>query len=130
MVSCYEAILEPGFAENTRSSPPGSVEKFLDWIGGNLYAMDNAEVNKKFHEVGLLQEDERMAFAFKTGHNSLYLTNKWHLVFDVQVSFFSCPKANDYGRIFVFSNVVSHRVSLGRRKNTYLFPGIALARRL
>jgi hypothetical protein len=60
----------------------------LDWIGENAYALDNAEINEKFREAELLQDDERVAFAFKTGRDSLYLTNKRLLVFDVHVSFF------------------------------------------
>ena len=66
-------------------SPPGMSDKFLDWIGENAYALDNAEVNEKFREAELLQHDERVAFAFKTGRDSLYMTNKRLLVFDVQV---------------------------------------------
>jgi hypothetical protein len=66
-------------------SPPGTSDKFLDWIGENAYALDNAEVNEKFREAELLQHDERVAFAFKTGRDSLYMTNKRLLVFDVQV---------------------------------------------
>jgi hypothetical protein len=69
-------------------SPPGTSDKFLDWIGENAYALDNAEINEKFREAELLQDDERVAFAFKTGRDSLYLTNKRLLVFDVHVSFF------------------------------------------
>ena len=67
-------------------SSSGTSDKFLDWIGENAYALDNAEVNEKFREAEILQRDERVAFAFKTSRDSLYLTNKRLLVFDVQVS--------------------------------------------
>lgn len=71
-------------------SPPGTSDKFLDWIGENAYALDNAEINEKFREAELLQDDEKVAFAFKTGRDSLYMTNKRLLVFDVQVSLHLC----------------------------------------
>mmetsp|Transcript_12428 Transcript_12428/g.27015 ORF Transcript_12428/g.27015 Transcript_12428/m.27015 type:complete len:831 (+) Transcript_12428:168-2660(+) len=65
-------------------SPPGTGEKLFDWIGDNAAAIDAEAVNEKFHEAGLLQHDERVAFAFKTGRDSLYLTNKRLFVIDVQ----------------------------------------------
>jgi len=48
--------------------------------------MDAEAVDEKFHESGLLQHDEHIAFAFKSGRDSLYLTNKRLFVIDVQVS--------------------------------------------
>ena len=66
-------------------SPPGSRENLLDWIGENAAAIDADAVNQKFHEAGILQTDERVAFAFKTGRDSLYLTNKRFFMIDVQV---------------------------------------------
>jgi hypothetical protein len=66
-------------------SPPGSRENLLDWIGENAAAIDADAVNQKFHELGILQHDERVAFAFKTGRDSLYLTNKRFFMIDVQV---------------------------------------------
>ena len=67
-------------------SPPGTVEKVLDWIGGNAVAIDSVAVNEKFREAEILQHDERVAFAFKTGRDSLYLTNKRIFLIDVQVN--------------------------------------------
>lgn len=67
-------------------SPPGSRENLLDWIGENASAIDADAVNQKFHEAGILQTDEQVAFAFKTGRDSLYLTNKRFFMIDVQVS--------------------------------------------
>jgi hypothetical protein len=69
-------------------SPPGTVEKVLDWIGGNAVAIDSVAVNEKFREAEILQHDERVAFAFKTGRDSLYLTNKRIFLIDVQVNCF------------------------------------------
>ena len=66
--------------------PPGSRENLLDWIGENASAIDADAVNQKFHEAGILQTDEQVAFAFKTGRDSLYLTNKRFFMIDVQVS--------------------------------------------
>ncbi|KAL3823901.1 hypothetical protein ACHAXA_005483 [Cyclostephanos tholiformis] len=65
-------------------SPPGSMQNLLDWIGDNASAIDPEAVNRKFHEAGILQTDERVAFAFKTGRDSLYLTNKRFFMIDVQ----------------------------------------------
>jgi hypothetical protein len=63
---------------------PGSGTNLLDWIGNNAAAIDAEAVNEKFQEAGLIQDDERVAFAFKTGRDSLYLTNKRLFVIDVQ----------------------------------------------
>jgi len=65
-------------------SPPGTVENLLDWIGDNAAAIDAEAVDEKFHEAGILQHDEHVAFAFKTGRDSLYLTNKRLFLIDVQ----------------------------------------------
>ena len=65
-------------------APPGTGQNLLDWIGGNAQAIDAAEVDVKFHESGILQNDEHVAFAFKTGRDSVYLTNKRLFVIDVQ----------------------------------------------
>lgn len=67
-----------------RPSVPGAGEKLLDWIGNNAAAIDPQAVDEQFHEAGLLQYDEHVAFAFKTGRDSLYLTNKRLFVIDVQ----------------------------------------------
>lgn len=67
-------------------SPPGTVEKLVDWIGDNAAAIDTEAADEKLHETGMLQDDEHVAFAFKDGRDSLYLTNKRLFVIDVQVS--------------------------------------------
>lgn len=67
-----------------RASPPDTGKNLLDWIGDNASALDAEAVNEKFHEAGLLQQDERVAFAFKSGRDSLYLTDKRLFVIDVQ----------------------------------------------
>ncbi|KAL9185215.1 hypothetical protein ACHAXT_002992 [Thalassiosira profunda] len=63
---------------------PSGGKNPLDWIGDNAVAIDPEAVNEKFHASGVLQHDETVAFAFKTGRDSLYLTNKRLLVIDVQ----------------------------------------------
>ncbi len=88
-------------------SPPGTVEKVLDWIGGNAVALDSVVVNEKFREAGILQNDERVAFAFKTGRDSLYLTNKRIFLIDVQVnclilSMNYTPRASSHATRHVF----------------------------
>ena len=79
----YTSIVPPNLLV---PSPPGSIENLLDWIGENASAIDAEAVNRKFQEAGMLQHDERVAFAFKTGRDSLYLTNKRLFMIDVQVS--------------------------------------------
>lgn len=79
----YTSIVPPNLLV---PSKPGSMENLLDWIGENASAIDAEAVNRKFHEAGMLQHDERVAFAFKTGRDSLYLTNKRFFMIDVQVS--------------------------------------------
>mmetsp|Transcript_19345 Transcript_19345/g.29830 ORF Transcript_19345/g.29830 Transcript_19345/m.29830 type:complete len:858 (-) Transcript_19345:67-2640(-) len=65
-------------------SSPDTGTNLLDWIGNNASAIDPKACDIKFHEAGLLQRDEHIAFAFKTGRDSLYLTNKRLFVIDVQ----------------------------------------------
>ena len=65
-------------------SPPGTGEKLINWIGDNAAAIDAKAVDSQFHEAGLLQADEHVAFAFKTGRDSLYFTNKRLFLIDVQ----------------------------------------------
>lgn len=67
-------------------SPPDAGQKLIDWIGDNAAAIDPEAVNEKLHEAGLLQDDESVAFAFKTGRDSLFMTNKRLLVLNVKVS--------------------------------------------
>lgn len=67
-------------------SPPQAMQNVFDWIGDNAAAIDAQAVDEKFHEAGLFQEDERCTFAFKSGRDSLYLTNKRLFVIDVQAS--------------------------------------------
>lgn len=65
-------------------SDPKAGQKLIDWIGSNAAAIDPEAANEKLHEAGLLQDDETVALAFKTGRDSLYMTNKRLLVLDVK----------------------------------------------
>jgi len=65
-------------------SSPSTGQDLLDWIGNNAAAIDPKACDVKFHEAGILQRDEHVAFAFKTGRDSLYLTNKRLFIIDVQ----------------------------------------------
>lgn len=65
-------------------SAPGVFEKMIDWIGNNAAAIDPQAVDEQFHEGGLLKHDEHVAFAFKTGRDSLYFTNKRLFLIDTQ----------------------------------------------
>lgn len=80
----YSSLVSPELL--IPSASPESRQNLLDWVGDNAQAIDADSVNEKFHSAGLLQHDERVAFAFKTGRDSLYLTNKRLFVIDVQVS--------------------------------------------
>mmetsp|Transcript_635 Transcript_635/g.1019 ORF Transcript_635/g.1019 Transcript_635/m.1019 type:complete len:863 (+) Transcript_635:185-2773(+) len=74
----------PVSSELLMPSSPDTGTNLLDWIGNNASAIDPKACDIKFHEAGLLQHDEHIAFAFKTGRDSLYLTNKRLFVLDVQ----------------------------------------------
>ena len=65
-------------------SSPDASQNLFDWIGDNAAAIDPNACDSKFHEAGLLQHDEHIAFAFKCGRDSIYLTNKRLFVLDVQ----------------------------------------------
>lgn len=65
-------------------SPPETMTNLMDWIGNNASAIDAAAVDEQFHESGILQDDEHVAFAFKTGRDSLYLTTKRLFLIDAQ----------------------------------------------
>jgi len=65
-------------------SSPDAGTNLLDWIGDNASAIDPNACDVKFHEAGLLQHDEHVAYAFKAGRDSIYLTNKRLFVLDVQ----------------------------------------------
>lgn len=64
--------------------PPDTTTNLMDWIGNNAAAIDSDAVNEQFHQAGILQEDEHVAFAFKAGRDSLYFTTKRLFVIDVQ----------------------------------------------
>lgn len=77
----YTSLVSPDLLQ---PSQPGAAENLLNWIGDNAVAIDAEAINEKFHESGILQHDERVAYAFKTGRDSLYLTNKRLFIIDVQ----------------------------------------------
>mmetsp|Transcript_33213 Transcript_33213/g.75862 ORF Transcript_33213/g.75862 Transcript_33213/m.75862 type:complete len:868 (-) Transcript_33213:101-2704(-) len=54
----------------------------LDWVGDNNAATDPHEADARMRP--LLQDDEHVAFAFKCGRDSFYITNKRLFVLDVQ----------------------------------------------
>eukprot|EP00574_Skeletonema_japonicum_P003936 CAMPEP_0201723202 /NCGR_PEP_ID=MMETSP0593-20130828/7332_1 /ASSEMBLY_ACC=CAM_ASM_000672 /TAXON_ID=267983 /ORGANISM="Skeletonema japonicum, Strain CCMP2506" /LENGTH=861 /DNA_ID=CAMNT_0048214277 /DNA_START=191 /DNA_END=2776 /DNA_ORIENTATION=+ len=74
----------PVSSELLMPSSPDTATNLLDWIGDNASAIDPNACDVKFHEAGLLQHDEHIAFAFKSGRDSIYLTNKRLFVLDVQ----------------------------------------------
>lgn len=66
------------------SSSPEAGQKLVDWIGSNASTIDSEAANEKLHEAQLLQDDEKVALAFKSGRDSLFMTNKRLLVLDVK----------------------------------------------
>ena len=64
--------------------PPVSSQNLFDWIGDNAVSVDVDALDEKLHEKGLLQEDEHVAFAFKTGRDTLIITTNRIFVIDVQ----------------------------------------------
>lgn len=65
-------------------SPPETMTNLMDWIGNNASAIDAAAVDEQFREYGILQDDEHVAFAFKTGRDSLFFTTKRLFLIDTQ----------------------------------------------
>lgn len=65
-------------------SSPDNMTNLMDWVGNNAEAIDAEAVNEKFHEAGILQQDEHVAYAFKSGRDSIYFTNKRLFVIDTQ----------------------------------------------
>jgi hypothetical protein len=64
--------------------PSGAMENLMNWIGNNAAAIDAKAVEAQFRESNIIQPDEHVAFAFKTGRDSLYFTNKRIFLIDVQ----------------------------------------------
>jgi len=74
----------PVSEELLHPSPPATLEGLMNWIGNDAAAIDSDAVDNQFHDAGILQVDEHVAFAFKTGRDSLYFTNKRVFIIDVQ----------------------------------------------
>lgn len=78
----YTSLVSP---ELLIPSPPDATQNLLDWMGDNAVAVEPRTADEKLKEAGMLQHDEHVAFAFKSGRDSLYLTNKRLFLIDVQV---------------------------------------------
>eukprot|EP00804_Cyclotella_cryptica_P013033 CCRYP_002347-RA/>CCRYP_002347-RA protein AED:0.70 eAED:0.19 QI:0/0/0/0.33/1/1/3/0/296 len=65
-------------------SPPDTMGNLIDWIGNNASAIDASDVDPPFHKYGILQDNEDVAFAFKTGKDSLYFSTKRLFLIDTQ----------------------------------------------
>lgn len=61
-----------------------STQNLFDWIGDNAQSIDPEAVDEKFHEEGVLQGDEHIAFAFETGRDHLFITSRRIFVVDIQ----------------------------------------------
>jgi len=71
--------------EIMQASPPDGVEKFLNWIGDDARAIDPKEVDQQLHSVNpMLQEDEHVVMAFKSGRDTMVFSTKRVLIIDVQ----------------------------------------------
>ena len=66
-------------------TPPGALEKILNFIGQDAVAIDPATLDAQFHgETRLFQPDEKVIFAYKTGRDTLVFSNKRIFIIDVQ----------------------------------------------
>jgi hypothetical protein len=64
---------------------PGALESILDWLGNDAHAVDPAEINARFHgEANMLQADEKAVLAYKSGRDTLIITNKRIFMIDVK----------------------------------------------
>merc|ERR1712232_147586 len=67
------------------SSPPNGVQAVLDWIGNDARFIPAAEIDRQLHsENPMLQDDESVGMAFKSGRDTLVFTNRRVLSIDVQ----------------------------------------------
>jgi hypothetical protein len=72
-------------AEAMQASPPGAVENFMNWVGDDARAVDAGEIERKLRsENPVLQKDERVCMAFKSGRDLALLTSERVLLVDVQ----------------------------------------------
>lgn len=68
-----------------QSTPEGGVEGFLNWIGDDARFIPAAELDQQLHTVNpMLQADEHVGMACKSGRDMLIFTTKRVLVVDVQ----------------------------------------------
>lgn len=86
----------------TNPTPPGSLSKFMDWLGNDACAVDPNELDCLMHESGapILQVDERVVMAYKAGRDTFIVTNKRVFLIDTQgfsgkrVAYISIPFTN------------------------------------
>lgn len=68
-----------------KASPPGSVEKFLEWIGNDARFVPASEVEQQLRGVNpMLQADEFVGQAYKVGRDMIVFTTKRVLSIDTQ----------------------------------------------
>lgn len=67
------------------ASPPGGVERFLDWLGDNARTVDHNALDQQLHSTNpMLQVNEHIVHAFQVGRDLLAFTTKRVLIIDVQ----------------------------------------------
>jgi hypothetical protein len=70
--------------QNTLTTPPGTLDSLLSWLGDDAHAINPSEIQSKFHDLQLLQADEKAVLAYKCGRDILTLTNKRIFIIDVK----------------------------------------------
>jgi len=75
----------PVAQEIMQPSPPNCVEQFLNWLGDDAVAVDPKELNEQLHDTNpMLQHNEHIVMAFKSGRDIMMFTGKRVLRMDVQ----------------------------------------------
>lgn len=98
MTSASEAAVD---ASVLNASPPGAVESLLNWIGDDGRQLNPAEVQQQLRGgCNMIQADENVVMAFKSGRDMCVFTTKRVMYIDVQgwtgskVAYLSIPFKN------------------------------------
>lgn len=66
-------------------SPPGTLAKFMETLGNDARQMDPSQLDEQMHlEAPILQIDEQVQMAYKSGRDTMVVTNKRVFIIDTQ----------------------------------------------
>ena len=74
---------DAGTYSTVTNNEPGAVEGFLDWLGGDAQEVDAKELEQRLKtSPQVLEQDERIELAYKSGRDHMVLTSKRLLLLD------------------------------------------------